>query len=239
MHEQHRVFEAPSNTDVPIWRYMGLAKFLSMLEAEALYFARADVMSDEFEGSVSPATLEYRQKTLGMSHAAFANFNAEFSADNEQLRSQIYLNCWCMSEHESTHMWEIYAGREPQGIAVRSTYRRLSESITDPRAAFIGTVKYIDFKAEAIADFGGFTPFLHKRIYFEFEQEIRAVHYLPSPDNGPAGIQISVDLDRLVEEVYVSPKAAPWFSQLVRSLLLKYGRTWSVRQSDLDGNPIY
>lgn len=239
MHEPHRVFEAPSNPDVPIWRYMNLTKFLSMLQEEALYFARADIMADEFEGSVSPPTLEYRQKTSGMSDDAFARFNAEFSADNERLRSRIYLNCWCMSEHESTALWEIYAGREPQGVAIRSTYQRLSESITDPRLVFIGRVKYIDFEAEAIADFGGFSPFVHKRVYFDFEREIRAVYYLASPDDGPEGIQISVDLDRLIEEVYVSPKAPPWFSQLVRNLLLKYGRTWPLRHSDLDGKPIY
>jgi hypothetical protein len=237
MHELHRVFERPSDPDVAIWRYMDLTKFLSMLEAEALYFARADVMADEFEGSVSLPTLEYRQRILGMSDDAFVKFNLEFSADNEQLPSRVYLSCWCKSAHESTNMWEIYAGREHQGIAIRSTYRRLSESITDPRTVFIGNVKYIDFKAEAIEDFGGFAPFVHKRIYFQFEREIRAVHY--TPDDGPPGIQISVDLDRLVEEVYVSPKAAPWFSQLVRNLLLKYGRTWPVRHSDLDGNPIY
>jgi hypothetical protein len=129
-------------------------------------------------------------------------FNAEFSADNERLRSRIYLNCWCMSQHESTALWEIYAGREPQGVAIRSRYERLSESITDPRLVFIGRVKYIDFEAEAIADFGGFSPFVHKRVSFDFEREIRAVYYLAPPDDGPEGIQISVDLDRLIEEVY-------------------------------------
>ena len=53
MHEQHPVFEAPSDPDLFIWRYMDLAKFLSMLQDEALHFARADKMSDEFEGSTS------------------------------------------------------------------------------------------------------------------------------------------------------------------------------------------
>jgi len=71
----------------------------------------------------------------------------------KDFRSYIYLNCWHMNPHESAAMWDIYLGGEPQGIALRSTYRRLTESITDPRAVFIGTVNYVDFNTEALVTF--------------------------------------------------------------------------------------
>lgn len=57
MHEQHPVFETPSNPDISIWRYMDVAEFLSMLESRALHFAQPGKMSDEFEGSATKGTL--------------------------------------------------------------------------------------------------------------------------------------------------------------------------------------
>ena len=111
-------------------------------------------------------------------------------------------------------MWDIYLGGEPQGIAIRSTYRRLSESITDERKVYIGTVSYIDFNAEVIPDGNGFYPYVHKRKSFEHEREIRALcrERIWANDDGrddavrysPIGaetIRIQVDLDELVEAV--------------------------------------
>jgi hypothetical protein len=35
----------------PLWRYMDFAKFVAMLKDRALYFARADMLGDQFEGA--------------------------------------------------------------------------------------------------------------------------------------------------------------------------------------------
>lgn len=144
MHEQHEVFEAPSNPDIFIWRYMDLAKFLSMLQDEALHFARADIMSDEFEGSTSKATVDHwrairREDTeivpqtnsfyryqrrlihpdVSEEELRFEEYNTQLAYTMKMIRSYTYLSCWHMNEHESAAMWAIYQSGEPRGIAVR------------------------------------------------------------------------------------------------------------------------
>ena len=49
MISEHSSFEPPADRDVSVWRYMDLAKFLWMLQKNALFFARADQLGDPYE----------------------------------------------------------------------------------------------------------------------------------------------------------------------------------------------
>ena len=53
----HPFYKVPSDPSATVWRYMDFAKFVSLLDSQALYFARASLLEDKFEGSVSHATL--------------------------------------------------------------------------------------------------------------------------------------------------------------------------------------
>jgi hypothetical protein len=247
VHVQHPVFEAPSNPDVSIWRYMDLAKFLSLLEDQALYFGRSDLMSDSFEGTTTARTLEVAREWLG---TASEEFERQISEHRKSLRQHVYLSCWHMSEYESAAMWSLYqtAGH---GIAVRSTYSRLSASMRAGSPIYIGVVRYVDFSTEVIDEGNVFYPFVHKRQSFEFEREIRAVAETApelladgsvrwgGDSAGPPGLLIEVDLNSLVEAIYIAPDAPTWFADLVRKLIERYRRGWNVRQSDLSADPIY
>jgi hypothetical protein len=48
----HPSFPPPSDRGVKIWRYMDLAKFVSLLQDSSFHFCRADRLGDPFEGSV-------------------------------------------------------------------------------------------------------------------------------------------------------------------------------------------
>jgi hypothetical protein len=177
--------------------------------------------------------------------ANVAVITQHWSRVSKLLPSYTYLSCWHMNEYESVAMWKIYQSGEPQGIAVRSTYQRLSESITDGRDVYIGKVRYVDYEADMIPD-DEYGPFLHKRKSFDYEREIRAIFKSPESSKhvGPTSVgrdalPISVDLDRLCETVYVSPKAREWFAQLVRDVIARYGKSWPVEYSSIDGNPVF
>lgn len=260
-------FPPPPIDDIAIWRYMDLTKFLSLLEDDALHFSRIDHQSDDYEGSITRAMLaEQRQKWAYLTDEEYAK-HFKRPIDKEAMKTNfayIFLNCWHMNEGESAAMWSLYQGGQPQGLAVRSTFRRLAESITDECPIRITPVKYIDYDRNSIPT----TPYLqyiYKRRSFDHERELRALYIadrlksVPVPPEeidpnakwhstlktievdppDPGGVKIRTDLDRLVERVYVSPQARPWYAELIRSLLRRYGRQWAVQHSSMDADPVY
>jgi len=58
---QHELFRLPANKDIPIWRYMDLAKYLAMLDRGSLFFARATLLGDPFEGSTTNMMVAQRE----------------------------------------------------------------------------------------------------------------------------------------------------------------------------------
>jgi hypothetical protein len=81
---------------------MDMTKFLSILQKEALFFCRADKFNDEFEGSVTAATIEARRK---FSASIPGNNGQNLCEQLEQLsrarRKHVLVNCWHVNEHES------------------------------------------------------------------------------------------------------------------------------------------
>ena len=53
------------------------------------------------------------------------------------------------------------------------------------------------------------------------------------------GLQVPVDLARLIERVYVSPKSPSWIAALIENILEKYEIDVSVHHSDLSSGPLY
>jgi hypothetical protein len=49
---RHAAFPHPDRTDRPVWHYMTLAKFIELLDEEALFFCRLDRLGDEYEGTL-------------------------------------------------------------------------------------------------------------------------------------------------------------------------------------------
>jgi hypothetical protein len=61
-----------------------------------------------------------------------------------------------------------------------------------------------------------------------------------NPDNQTvrAGVSIPVDLDKVIECIYVSHTCENWFKELVESVLDKYGLKKEVRASELGRVPL-
>jgi hypothetical protein len=51
MHKEHPAFKSPSPADIAMWRYMGLPKFISILEDQALHFVRRLTMGIDAIGA--------------------------------------------------------------------------------------------------------------------------------------------------------------------------------------------
>ncbi len=242
-YEAHAVFEKPSDENATMWRYMSFSKFAWLMQQSQLYFTVLDQLEDVHE-----ATLPW---------AYLSTWDERIVASFHQERKASAVNCWHLNENESALMWKAY-GSYKEGIAIRSTFARLTRAFTDSddnnwsygSPVFVGTVKYIDFKNTAKEQLdeiikrpdNAFFPMLYKRDYFKHEQEVRAV-LSPKPggilyeafrQDEMRGIGVPVDLDVLIERIYVAPAAEDWFYKFVRSLVLE---KFAVERSGMDDIP--
>lgn len=250
MHVSHPLFRLPADPSGKIWQYMDMPKFVSMLQRKQLFFAKASAVRDPYEGVVP----QYSSNNAGEPPA-----KAGMWRRMQDYRGRVLINSWHYNEYESAAMWQLYS-QENAGIAVQSTAGRLSRCFEGNKddAIWIGTVDYRDYSKEREKDLDIFEAFLVKRKSFEYENEIRAVTCLPAGRDSGAGGEASrdmavppraagagprdltdkgkyvrVDLQTLIENVYVAPFSEPWFKEVIESLLAKYGVEAHVIRSDL------
>jgi len=253
VYKEHPVFEKPDDENIKIWRYLDFTKFVSLLDKKALFFPRADKLPDPFEGSYSKANIKLRPEIYKeISAHALSQIPNIF----ERFRKFVIINSWHMNEYESAAMWKLYL-KTDEGVAIQSTFKQLTRSFDNyvERNVFIGKVKYIDYETDWLPEGNAFYPFLHKRKSFIHERELRAIivrlPYRKKKSGEEAtnidfnlepfdtGAYIPVDLETLIEKIYVSPTAAKWFSDLVKSIVSRYDLNKEVIQSSLAEGPVY
>ena len=143
-------------------------------------------------------------------------------------------------------MWKLYL-KSDEGIAIQSTFNCLKKCIIDDEeTVYIGKVKYIDYETEFINAGNMLEPFVHKRKSFEHEKEIRAlIVKWPTAKEGfdmtketiKDGLLIKIDIEALIQKIYVAPNAPKWFSDLVKAVVNRYGYSFDVIHSQLDSAP--
>lgn len=237
-----------------VWRYIGLAKFLSMLDTSSLWFARIGTFEDAYEGTLSIPAFEAFQAKSGEERQLDPQSSSDlsraiFSALSHSSRLGSFVNCWHLNEGESAALWKIYSG---ESLAIRSDVGRLKRCFRAERVRQIqlGQVRYVEDPEMEITDEGNMTKaLLTKRSIFDYERELRAFTFdyppIETPDDFdglvlPAGLPVAVDLDILIERVYVSPNQTGWFKSLIESTLAKYGyRKKPVEWSQMGRKPEY
>jgi hypothetical protein len=246
VHEEHPHFRPPDDPEIPIWRYMDFTKFVWTLDNRALFFSRADLLGDRFEGSYSAANLALRAEVYGKDAELVSKVGAQFYA---ALPRYTVVNCWHMNKGESAAMWRLYL-RSGEGVAIRSTYQRLVHSLVDfEPPVYAGIVNYSDYEHDWIPEGSTFAPYMHKRQSFEHERELRAIRqdFVSNgeeidltqerfPDGGEV---VPVRLDTLIERVYVAPGLPSWMFELVQSIAARFDVDAQVAQSALDAEPLF
>lgn len=214
---------------------MDLAKFISLLSKEALYFACPTEFSDSYEGYMPKSWLMEPAQTLQKQHeqvesmgiqaanlprssedvsnvidACHDGINNAFENVIQEIISTTGVNCWHKSDYESEAMWKLYS-TSGQGIAIESTIGQLRDSIIDNETLEIENVRYIS-ENDPKENYG--VIFL-KRKSFEHEKELRATVSLR--ENGK-GTLVKCDLDKLINHIYISPFAEPYFKEIVENI---------------------
>jgi hypothetical protein len=252
MFKQHPKFTPPEDKTTTIWRYVNINKFVSMLDTSSLWFARADQFKDNFEGSSPRINVSSRKLPTFLSEEdsnIYCELMKHTSDTKQRWLRYVAINCWHMDETESTAMWELYLSGCKEGVAIKSSFAKLKDSLRNSEPVYIGVVKYIDFEHQVIEGDSVLAPYIYKRNVFQHEKELRAI-IVRSPPPSPKGLDFSVktiekgilvpvDLNILIEKVYVVPGSPRNFTDIVKSLIKSRGFNFQTVSSSILNNPKY
>jgi hypothetical protein len=220
----------PENPDTIVWKYLDLSKFLDLLLSRKLFMSRSDKFEDQYEGTFSEPTYEEIKK--------LSENNPEFLKYYKSHREKVVISSWHSNEYESFAMWQIFT-QNSEGLAIQSTIGRLQKALKVEKnfKQYIGEVNYIDYKKEYIPFDDTFFPFLFKRKSFQYEREVRIISDLSQYEiKINDGIKMEVDINQLIEKIYIHPKSENWYKKLVIELVDKLGFDFEIEKSDLESD---
>lgn len=247
-------YEKPNPTDI-LWRYMDLGKFIHLISTEKLYFASADSFEDPFEGAkgiverkdvwdcfylnvfreaiktVPGAPLEMLEPRHVEKEAR--RLLGEMTQLNNLSRKHVFISCWHNNSYESEAMWKLYSVNTQNAVAIQTTAEHLYLALNRNPDVRIGKVKYVDYNNRFTSENGAYW---YKRKSFEHEREVRAIAIDYKSENG---ITIPIDINTLIDCIYISPYAPKWFEEVVRSVVEKFGLSAPIVCSDMARKPFY
>lgn len=229
MHQNNPNITVPVH-DTVVWKYLDLSKFLDLLMSKKLFMSRSDKFEDQYEGTFSEPTFEEIRK--------ISENNPEFLDIYKSQRKNVVISSWHINEYESFAMWQIFT-QNSEGLAIQSTIGRIQDSLNAEKQfeQHIGEVNYIDYKKEYIPFDDDFFPFLFKRKSFQYEREVRIISNLtPYNLNINEGVKIDVDINTLIEKIYIHPKSENWYKNLVIQLVQQLGFDFTIEKSDLESD---
>lgn len=230
MYKKNDKIKLPEDPNTIVWKYLDLSKFLDLLMSRKLFMSRSDKFEDQYEGTFSEPTYEEIKK--------LSENNPEFLDYYKSHREKVVVSSWHINEYESFAMWQIFT-QNNEGLAIQSTIGRLQKALKPEinYSQFIGEVNYIDYKKEYIPFDNMFFPFMFKRKSFQYEREVRIISDL-SENNIKIndGLKIDVDINQLIEKIYIHPKSENWYKKLVIELVSKLDYTIEIEKSDLESD---
>jgi hypothetical protein len=230
MYLDNKNITLPEDPNTVVWKYLDLSKFLDLLLSQKLFMSRSDKFEDQYEGTFSEPTYSEIKK--------IAENNPEFLQFYKSHREKVAISSWHINEYESFAMWQIFT-QNSEGLAIQSTIGRLQKAVI-PEKKFdqhIGEVNYIDYKKEHIPFDDMFFPFLYKRKSFQYEREIRILSDVTQSNiKLNDGLKINVDINQLIEKIYIHPKSENWYKNLVIELVKQLGFDFTIEKSDLESD---
>jgi hypothetical protein len=228
-----------------IWRYMDFASFYSLVSTRGLFFRRLDKYPDQFEGALPEETKKYvfdnmawmfDSKTPGESIARFTSHLMEFNTGTLS-------NSWVASPEEQYAMWKLCLKGNTEGIAIRTTVDKLCKVLNGlPQQFHIGKVNYGPL---TIAETDYTTLAICKSSAYSYEHELRVLLYnqfekesVPLYDMGGT---FQVNIDELIDDIYISPFAGHWFQDVIANVTRSFMPRFNpdhIRNSRMKGTAI-
>jgi hypothetical protein len=217
-------------------------KFKDMLGESAVFLSRSDLVADKHEGTVSLANLLNRGRVYKHRCRKMATKHALLVRELGNIKRWTYVSCWRVDEQERLKCWRTYLN-ESDGVAIKVNYRRLLERTA---TIFCAGVEYIDYDKDWVIESNPLLPFTYKQPHWSWEREFRLIiQQFPQADvsfddalycdcrreNRNCGINLRVDVQRLIDEIVVAPHASDEYFEEVHHLASEFGLGDRVRSS--------
>lgn len=215
-----------------VWKYMDLPKFLNLVVNKKLFFANCASLTDQYEGLMPEVNKGIRKKWLASNtELSESEIDSQVEKDFleiEERKKFTLLSCWSIDTEESYALWKIYLGGDRNGIAIRTTVKKLKDAIDlggDSEDVYVGKVTYSDVIPK---DFDFYHIITRKIPAYKYENELRLIIPRQFVHNDkekiakyPKGKGVHVDVDKLVDSIYVSPFSGKWFRSVLEQTLGK------------------
>ena len=168
------------------------------------------------------------------------------------MRTRTYANCWNLSEYESNALWRLYCG-DSQGVAIRTTYAALQDSLKSYPDVHTSLVRYIDFDKEGYSEdeINVYDLAMHKQTAFEHEKEVRVAWIDNSATRfarldgteyeRPITKSLRWDFENVIQSIYIHPCASDWYAEVIHAVIERFTPHWKpqVQWSALERPPQY
>lgn len=166
------------------------------------------------------------------------------------------INCWHINKNESDAMWRLYL-KDNEGVAIQSTTEKVYKTIDEiPGIIGLSRIRYLNYERDIWYHpieyphwaYNTYTPILHKRIEFVHENEFRLFCEIKDAedddyywDNQPnhKGKFIQLNLNTLIEKIYLPPTLDKITSLKIEKLSKDLGYNFSFINSKLSEEPWY
>jgi hypothetical protein len=243
---------APMDEATELRRYIALEALVHIFRDQRLRLTRVDKFLDPFEGSVPKGQIDDQLPLFssrnaiqmmsvaahypGMSIPPRRNVDPwmEMTMRRRAKTRSAHASCWTAG-HESEAMWRLYCRDgevEGQGVALQSTLGRVEASVAQ-HDLIVSPIRYRHYhEGDAFTD--ELDPFMHKRMGFAHEGEVRLLkydesHYLmlaaaltsgdPTPPDLPAHIFLDWSPVSVIEKITISPYGDEAYETRVRDAI--------------------
>ena len=205
------------NTDKPMFRYMKLSYLLSMLEPPHMFYvANRRSFSDLRDQMGIVKRLEEIKNIYSEAESWKNRKRLRERRAKQEIAWQQCISCWCLDVRKTGNidenflMWKAYSSNEIT-VRIGSSIRHFIDSVLEIEHDIL--IAKVEYKNKYTSDI--FDIIFRKYSYYEDEQELRMLVLSDSQK----GLNIPVDLDKLIDEVKVSPFVTPPLEKIIMNQL--------------------
>lgn len=217
--------------NLPIYHYISVRHFLSLLKESSLYLKRLDQYHDDdpHEGLFPSANANISDSITRQIHAALPT-KVDKAAMMESQHGHVlssYIHCWFHDSTEKLHMWKSY-GDDCRGVCIKSSSHSLLQSLPASSEQLHLTLARCTYRDdhEPIPEIISTTPSFRKRRKYADEQEIRLLAQLginSTERAAPPLFQlVPINVSHLMHSVILGPKMLDENRAAFRLKMLEY-----------------